>query len=123
MFELLQQPIQMMERTASFWQNMAADGPWLKNCEALDMNVWGRWITMMRAANEMSNNAWKTMVEGSEETFFKMLKESRLYGQTLEAQLRDGWANVKQSQTTRKEAIEEILGKMESLAEKTATAE
>ncbi|MBI5568543.1 MAG: hypothetical protein HY914_01210 [Desulfomonile tiedjei] len=78
-------------------------------------DMWKPWLAGIRSANELSLNAWKILIEQGEDIFFRSLKESRIYSQTVEENLRENWEQVKKAQTNQRQAVEELLNKMEGM--------
>lgn len=115
MVEMFEQPIKMMEKTTALWQEMLANSPWLSRSEVPMADMWKPWLAGIRSANELSLNAWKILIEQGEDIFFRSLKESRLYSQTVEENLRENWEQVKKAQTNQRQAVEELLNKMEGM--------
>jgi hypothetical protein len=115
MMDVLEQPIKMMQKTTTFWQEMASGAPWMKKPETTLMDFWNQWIAGMRSASELNLNAVKVLVENSEEIFFKMFKESQLYSKSIEEQLRENWEALKNTQKAQQKATEDLLGTMENL--------
>lgn len=113
--ELFEQPIKMMERTTALWQEMLNSSPWLKKPESAATDFWGPWISGLRSANELNCSACRILMEQGEDLFFRMLKESKLYSQTMESQIRERWETVKKTQNAQREAMESLLGKIESV--------
>ena len=118
MLDVLEQPIKMMQKTTAFWQEMASGAPWMRKPGTTSMDFWGQWIAGMRSAGELNMNALKVLVENSEEVFFKMFKESQLYTQSLEEQLRENWGALKKAQKAQQKAAEELLVRIEDLLKK-----
>lgn len=118
MLDVFEQPIKMMERTTAMWQDMVSGSPWLKKQDVSFGDMWNPWLASMRSTNELANSAWKILLEHGEDVFFKMLKESRLYNQSIESQIRESWEAVKKTQHAQREAVEGLLEKMESLLAK-----
>ena len=115
MVEMFEQPIKMMERTTALWQEMLAKSPWLSQGEVSLAEMWKPWLAGIRSANELSLNAWKILIEQGEDIFFRSLKESRLYSQAVEENLRENWERVRKAQKNQRQAIEELLNKMEGM--------
>lgn len=113
MQELFEQQKRMMEKTSEFWQEVLSGAPWLKQTAAPFREMCNRCIAGMRSAGDLNLNAWKSMIESSEEAFFKMLKESKIYSQAAEDRLRENWRNLKLAQSAQRDAMEEFLNKME----------
>ena len=115
MVEIFEQPIKMMEKTTALWQEMFANSSWLSQPEVPLSEMWKPWFAGMRSANELSLNAWKMLIEQGEDMFFRTLKDSRLYTQAMEENIRENWERVKKAQKNQRQAVEELLDKMESL--------
>lgn len=115
MRELFEQTTKMMEKSWNLWQQMVEDSPLMKKPEVTFWGKWSPWIATMRSTYEVNMNAWKTFVENSEQTFFKMFKESPLYNESLETQMRGIWDGLKKAQDVQQEAVKEQLSKMEDL--------
>ena len=77
---------------------MVSDAPWLNQPDASLMGKWGPWIATMRSTYEVNVNMWKTLLEHGEETFFKLFKESPMYSDAMEKQIRDVWQELKKVQ-------------------------
>lgn len=119
MLDLFAQQKKMIERTTEFWQEVLSGSPWLSQPEAPFKDVVNRWIAGMRSAGDLNVNAWKSVMDTGEETFFKVIKESRVYGQALEDQLRENWRNFRKVQVAQRDAMEEFLGTIEKALFKT----
>ena len=119
MFDAFAQPIKMRERTTAMWQEMVNTSPWFKQQDVSFAEVWHPWLARMRSTNDLTTSASKILLEHSEEVFFKMMKESKLYNQVIESQLRENWEAVKKAQSSQRETFEGFLGKMESFLAKT----
>ena len=118
MLDVFAQPIKMMEKTTAMWQDMVSGSPWLKKQDVSLAEMWNPWLTSMRSTNDLATSAWKILLEHGEDVFFKMLKESKLYNQSVESQIRDSWEAVKKAQNVQRDAVEGLLEKMESLLAK-----
>ncbi len=118
MLDIFAQPIKMMEKTTAMWQDMVTASPWLKKQDVSFAEMWNPWLASMRSTNDLATSACKILLEHGEDVFFKMLKESRLYNQSIESQIRDNWEAVKKAQNAQREAVEALLEKMESLLAK-----
>jgi hypothetical protein len=119
MFDAFAQPIKMMERTTAMWQDMVSSSPWFKKQDCSFAEMWNPWLASVRSTNDLNTSASRILLEHSEEVFFKMLKESKLYSQVVESQIRENWEAVKKTQNAQREAIEGFLGKIESFLVKT----
>ncbi len=115
MVEMFEQPIKMMEKTTALWQDMLANSPWMGQSHVPVTDMWKPWLAGLKSANELSLNAWKILIEQGEDIFFRSLKESRLYSQAVEENLRENWERVKKAQKSQSEAVEELLSKMEGI--------
>jgi hypothetical protein len=113
--EFFEQQMKMMEKTLSAWHDMLAEPPWLKKQGMPLGESWRAWLAGLRSVSEVGTGAWKTFVDQGEEAFFKMLKESRNYSQSVESQLKENWEALKKAQKAQKDATEEFLQKLESL--------
>jgi hypothetical protein len=118
MLEVFEQPIKMMQKTTAFWRDMAAGAPWMKKPEASVLDFWNHWLTGVRSANELNMNAWKVLVENTEDAFFKMFKESQAYSESMEQQLRENWGILKQAQKAQQKAAEDFLVSIQNLLKK-----
>lgn len=118
MFDAFAQPMKMMERTTAMWQDMVNSSPWFKKQDVSFTEMWNPWLASVRSTNDLTTSASKILLEHGEEVFFKMLKESKLYNQAVESQIRENWESVKKAQSAQREAVEGFLGKMESLLSK-----
>jgi hypothetical protein len=115
MYEMIEQQTKLMQKTASLWQQMVASAIVLRRPETSLGEMLNPWLSGIRATNELNVAAWKVLIDGSEDVFFKMLKESRSYSQAVEVQLRESWVNFKKAQTSQRDAVEEFLKKMDTL--------
>jgi hypothetical protein len=113
--ELFEQPIKMMEKTTELWQEMINNSLWLKKPETTLAQLWSPWLAGLKSANELNCSACKILMDQGEDMFFRMLKESRLYSQSVESQIRERWETVKKTHSAQREAMESLLGKMESV--------
>jgi hypothetical protein len=118
MLDAFTQPIKMMEKTTAMWQEMLGGSPWLKKQDGSLADMWNPWLASVRSTNDLATSAWKILLEHGEDVFFKMLKESKLYNQSVESQMRQSWEAVKNAQNAQREAVEGLLEKMESLLAK-----
>jgi len=118
MFDAFAQPIKMMERTTAIWQDMVSTSPWFKKQDVSFAEMWNPWLASVRSTNDLTTSASKILLEHGEEVFFKMLKESKLYSQVVESQIRENWESVKKAENAQREAVEGFLGKMESFLAK-----
>jgi hypothetical protein len=116
--DLFEQPIKMMERTTALWQEMLNSTAWFKRPEVSLTEFWNPWIAGLRSANDLNNSAWKIVIEHGEDLFFRMLKESKLYSQSVESQIRQNWDAIKKAQNSQRETLDGLLVKMESLLTK-----
>ena len=119
MFDAFAQPIKMMERTTAMWQEMINTSPWFKKQDVSFSDMWNPWLVSVRSTHDLANSASKILLEHGEDVFFKMMKESKLYNQVVESQIRENWDSVKKAQASQREALEGLLGKMESFLAKT----
>ena len=115
MKELFEQTTKMMEKSWNLWQKMVEDSPLMKKPEVTFWGKWSPWVATMRSTYEINMSAWKTFVENSEQTFFKMFKESPFYNESLETQMRGIWDGLKKAQELQQEAVKEQLTKMGDL--------
>jgi len=118
MLDVFEQPIKLMQKTTAFWRDMAAGALWTKKPEASLLDFWDQWLTGVRSANELNMNAWKVLVENSEDAFFKMFKESQAYSQSMEQQLRENWEVLKRAHKAQQKAAEDFLASVQSLLKK-----
>lgn len=115
MMDFLEHQRRMMEKTSEFWQEVLSGSPWLKQPDTPFKDMCDIWISNMRSTSDASLSAWKTAMESSEETFFKMLNESKVYGQAVENRLRESWGSVKKAQVAQHQAMRDFLGTMEKV--------
>ena len=115
MKDLFEQATKSMEKTWDQWQKMVAKAPLWQEPEALSLSKWSSWIATTRSTYDVNMSVWKTFVEQSEETFFKMFKQSPLWNEQLESQMRDVWNGMKKAQETQHELINDQWEKMENL--------
>ncbi len=123
MEEWYNQTTKMMEKMWAPWKDMVSDAPWLQKPEASLMGKWGPWIATMRSTYEVNVNLWKTLLDHGEETFFKLFKESPVYSEAMEKQIREVWQELKKAQNSQEEMTKELLEKMEKLLQQSGMAE
>ncbi len=115
MKELFDQTTKMMEQSWKAWESMLDNSPWLAKPPTSFAGQWKPWFATMGSTFEVNMSAWQTVVDHSEETFFKMLKDSPVYTETLEAQLRELWDGMKKANTLQQDTVKTNLERMESL--------
>lgn len=115
MQELFQQLARMNEQVWAPWQKMLSDPPWLRTPDISLKETWSPWIAAMRSTYDVNTNMWRVILEQGEEAFIKMLKESKLYSQSLESQTREIWESMKKVSKVQRETMEGLLEKMENL--------
>jgi hypothetical protein len=115
MKDLFDQSTEMMKKAWDAWEKTMEDSPWLRKPDTSVLGAWGPWFATMRSTYDVNVNAWRTMVDHGEETFFKALKESPVHNDAVEKQLREMWDGMKKAADVQKEIVVGTLERMESL--------
>ncbi|MFC1836912.1 hypothetical protein ACFL2Q_19665 [Thermodesulfobacteriota bacterium] len=115
MKELFEQTTKFMEQTWDQWQQAIQKAPWMGDQEGSFAGKWGSWIATTRSACDTNMNLWKTFMEQSEENFFKMWKQSPLWNESVESQMRELWDGLKKAQDSQQDFVKSQLEKMEEL--------
>lgn len=118
MKELFDQTTQMMEKSWTFWKQMASRSPLMQSTDAGFAGKWSSWISTVRSSYDINMATWKTFMEQSEETFFRGLKQAPFYNEALEKQFRDLWEGLKKAQNLQYEISKSQMEKMEELLRK-----
>jgi hypothetical protein len=118
MKELFDQTTQMMEKSWTFWKQMAAKSPLMQSQDASFAGKWSSWISTVRSSYDINMATWKTFIEQSEDAFFRGLKQAPFYNEALEKQFRDLWEGMKKAQNLQYEIIKSQMEKMEELLRK-----
>jgi hypothetical protein len=115
MKEMFDQTTKNMEQAWDMWQQMIAKGPWWQEPEGSFMKQWKSWVATTRSTFDTNMDVWKTFVEQSEDSFFKMFKQSPLYNENMESRMREVWDGLKKAQQSQQEIIKSQWEKMEEL--------
>jgi len=115
MKELLDQTTRTMKQTWELWQQMLVRTPWLEGPGTLSRNQWNSWLATMRATYEMNTGLWKSFLDQGEENFFKYFKQSPLWNESAEAQMRDVWSGLKKAQESQLDMLNSQWQRMEDL--------
>jgi len=115
MKEFFEQWTKTMEKMWAPWQDLTRDAPWLQKPELPFQGNWSSWIAAMRSTYEVNTSWWQTFMEQGENLFFKLYKESPLYNQTVEGQIREIWENIKKAQAAQTDTVKSQFEKMEAM--------
>ena len=115
MREIFEQSTKMMEESWKLWQQMVEDSPWMKTPKTTFWGDWSPWIANMRSIYETQLQTWQTIFQRSEESFFKMFKDSPVYDTRLEIQMRRFWKGLREAYEAQGETVKDQLEKMENL--------
>jgi len=115
MKELFDQSTEMMKKAWDAWEKAVEDSPWLQKPDKSFLGTWGPWFATMRSTYDVNMNAWQTVVSHSEETFFKVFKDSPVHNDAHKRQLREMWDGMKKAAEVQKEIISSNLERMENL--------
>lgn len=107
---------QVMEKAWESWKKMIGSqawwptdtqaSPWF-NAEPL--------IASWRSANDFQNRSWKIVRENSEAAMLKIMKESQLYAQAQEAQVKEFWNRINQSAQAREQRMDDMFQRWEDM--------
>ena len=112
---MMDQWTKMMEKMWAPWQKTMSDFQWPLKPEAPFHGKWSSWFAALRSGYEINLSWWQTFMEQSEEMFFKMFKDSPVYSQAVEQQLREFWEGMTKAQKTQTDIVKEQLQRMEAL--------
>jgi len=115
MKEVFDQWTSMMENMWAPWRRMATDFSWPMKPDTPFHGKWSSWFAAMRSSYEINLSWWQTFMEQSEETFFKMFKDSPAYTQAVEQQLRGLWEVMEKAQKAQTDIVKEQLQRIETL--------
>jgi hypothetical protein len=119
MKECIEQSTKRMQETWSQWEQMVYELPWMDKSEA-SLLRWSPGISAMRTTFDTNMRTWKTFVEHSECTFFKMLEQFPFHNGMTESAFRRAWDSMKQAHESYREIVETQFQKMEGLLKKEA---
>lgn len=115
MRDIFEQSTKMIEKSWKLWQQTVEDSPWMKTPKTTFWGDWTPWIANMRTAYETQLSTWQKIVQRSEESFFKMFKDSPVYDTRLEIQMRRFWEGLREAYEAQGEAVKDQLQRMEDL--------
>ncbi len=115
MKELFEQMTRTMEKTWDQWQQLVSKAPMWQEPEALKLGKWSSWIATTRSAYEVNLSLWRNFIDQSEKSFFKLFKQSPIWTETLDAQIREVWDGIKKAQETQFQLVMNQWKKMEDL--------
>jgi hypothetical protein len=95
------------------WQELTANQEWLQGGPL--QAKWSSWLAALRSTYDVNCGWWQTFIDQTEEIFFKTYKESPLYNQTIEDQMREFGNGIRKAQAAQKAAVKDYLDKMEEL--------
>jgi hypothetical protein len=104
-----------MEKMWEPWQQMMKDTPLMQKAEIPFSGNWSALLSAMRSTFDVNAAWWQTLVDHGEGLFFKMYKESPVYNQAVEQQIRDSWDQIRKAQATQQELIKAQFAKIESM--------
>lgn len=115
MKELLDQTTKAMEKTWDMWQQMVVKAPWWEAQGTLPFKQWSTWFATMWTTYEMNTGLWRNFLDQGEENFFKLFRQSPLWNDSLEGQMRDAWSGLRKAQDTQLDILKSQWQKMEDI--------
>jgi hypothetical protein len=109
MKNMMEYTTQTMAKTWEPWRAMMLNPSWSKGIEIAALYDPSRWMAFWSCAIEMNSNAWKIIIDSTEQTVSKLLNETRLYGRTLGAQVSDMRDAMKKPGETRTIKVEPLI--------------
>lgn len=114
MKEFFDQWSKQMGKMWNPWQELMAGQEWLQAGTPLQAK-WSSWLAAMRSTYDVNCGWWQTFVDQTEEVFFKTYKESPLFNQAVEDQMREFGKGIRKAQVAQQQSVKDYLDKMEGL--------
>lgn len=115
MEESFEKGTQMMMKNREAWQRMFAGQQWLpKDLQSSALSQAELCVSSWRSAYEFHNRAWRILREGMDAMYWRMMRESQLYSQTHEAQVKEFWNFFNESAEAHETKMEELFQRLEN---------
>lgn len=110
MKEILDQWTKTMGKMWDPWQKMMTEFDFTKG-----QVKWSSWMAAVRSSHEVNTSWWLMFMDQTEEIFYKTFKESPLYSESAEEQMREFGANLRKAYNLHQDSVKQYLDKMEAL--------